>query len=94
MRVGDARLVVAILLLIAIENSAVVATVSKVWKEPRSENLAMWSAAYAAGLIGVIALGSDAMVIWYAYPASLALMTGLVCAVAMARRRTLAVGLT
>jgi hypothetical protein len=79
--------VVAILLLIAIENSAVVATVFKVWKEPRSENLAMWSAACAAGLLGVIALGTDAAAIWYAYPASLAFMTGLVAVVALLRRQ-------
>ncbi|HEU4914920.1 MAG TPA: hypothetical protein VFT16_06010 [Candidatus Saccharimonadales bacterium] len=81
--------VVAILLLIAVENSAVVATIFKVWEEPHSENLAMWGSACAAGFMGTLALGFEAQIVLYAYPASLALMTGTVTGVALARRRSL-----
>lgn len=80
----------AILLLVAVENSAVVGTIGKVWKEPHSEHLAMWGAACIAGLVGVLALGPNASAILFAYPASLAFMTGIVVAVAIMRRRTFA----
>jgi len=79
--------VMAILILIVVENSAVVGTIRKVWQKPRSENLVMWAMASMAGIVGLLAVKPESEPIAYAYPASLAIMTALVVVTATMQRR-------
>lgn len=65
----------AILILLAVEASGVILTVIKTYKKPHSETLSLWYFIAAAGILGIPAVGMDAVAILYLYPTSLVIMS-------------------
>lgn len=70
----------AILILLAIEALGVALTVRKTYRHPGSETLTMWVYAGIGGIVGILAVGTGATPILYAYPAALILMSTSVIA--------------